>query len=110
MDRGEIWEIDLDPTLGSEQRGRRPVLVVTLKEFNQKAKIAFVCPITGGGNLARFEGFAVSLISSGTRTDGVVLCHQLRAVDWKARRPKKIEKAPDFISEEVLDCLADMIA
>ena len=65
MDRGEIWEIDLDPTLGSEQRGRRPVLVVTLKEFNQKAKIAFVCPITGGGNLARFEGFAVSLISSG---------------------------------------------
>jgi mRNA interferase ChpB len=109
VDRGEIWNVDLEPTIGSEQQGRRPVFIVTKKEFNQLAKLAFVCPVTGGGNLARYKGFAVNL-QGATKTDGVILCHQMRAIDLLARKGKRVEQAPDYITEQVLDCLADLIA
>ena len=64
-----------------------------------------VCPITQGGGFARSAGFAVSLSGAGTRTQGVVLCNQLRALDLQARQARFVEKAPDFVAEEVLDKL-----
>lgn len=109
MERGEIWSVNLEPTVGSEQQGQRPVLVVSKKELNNTLGVAMVCPITGGGSAARYKDLAVSLIGSGTKTDGVVLCHQIRAMDLKARRGRRIEKAPDYIVREVLDCLADLL-
>lgn len=99
--RGEIWHIDLNPTAGQEQRGERPVFVVSGKEFN-RAGLMLVCPVTQGGNQARFAGFAVSLMNSGVRTQGVVMCNQPRAVDFAARRAKFIESAPDCVAEDVL--------
>jgi mRNA interferase ChpB len=109
LKRGEIWLVDLEPTKGKEQQGKRPVLIVTPAAFN--AKFApLVCPITGGGNVARFAGFAVSLTGTGLKTDGVILCHQLRVVDVKARGGKKLEAAPEYIVEQVVDALADLLA
>jgi mRNA interferase ChpB len=100
MKRGEIHLVELEPTLGVEQQGRRPCLVLTSKSFNARG-IAWVCPISSGGGFARQAGFAVSLASSGLATTGVVLCHQMRAVTIKERFLKRIETAPDFIVDEV---------
>ena len=101
MNRGEVWHVDLEPTQGREQAGARYVLVVTDALFN-KVGIPIVAPITSGGEFARFRGFAVSLSGAGTRSNGVVLCNQLRAVDLKARGGKFIERVPDFVMDEVL--------
>ena len=101
MDRGDIWHFDLNPTKGREQANPRYVLILTPKEFNQLGT-PIVAPITMGGNFARMQGFTVSLSGAGTNAVGVVLCHQLRALDLKARNGKFSEKAPDFIVDEVL--------
>lgn len=61
-----------------------------------------VCPITQGGGFARHMGLAVSLSGAGTRTQGVILCNQLRALDLQARQGRFVESAPPFIAEEVL--------
>ena len=61
MRRGEIWLVGLDPTLGHEQKGRRPVLIVSPEAFNRVTKVPVVLPITSGGNFARTAGFAVTL-------------------------------------------------
>ena len=61
MRRGEIWVVGLDPAEGHEQKGRRPVLVISPDAFNQVTKVPVVLPITSGGNFARTAGFAVSL-------------------------------------------------
>jgi mRNA interferase ChpB len=45
MDRGDIVFVDLDPTVGHEQRGHRPVSVISKAEFN-KLGAALVCPIS----------------------------------------------------------------
>jgi len=58
-DRGEIWHVDLDPTKGVEQRGMRFVFVVSPKAFNAGG-LALVCPVTQGGAVARYSGFALA--------------------------------------------------
>jgi mRNA-degrading endonuclease toxin of MazEF toxin-antitoxin module len=106
MKRGEIWLVGLNPTEGHEQRGRRPVLIVSPEAFNRVTKVPVVLPITSGGNFARTAGFAVPLSGAGTKTSGIVRCDQPHALDLGARGGKKLESIPDAIMDEVLARLA----
>ena len=109
MRRGEVWVVGLDPAEGHEQKGRRPVLVISPDAFNQVTKVPVVLPITSGGNFARTAGFAVSLTGAGTKTTGVVRCDQPRALDLGARHGRRLEKVPDAIMDEVLAKVATII-
>ena len=80
MERGDVYLVLLDPTVGHEQQGKRPVLVVSPGKFNRLTRMPVVLPITTGGDFARTAGFAVSLMGAGTRTTGVVRCDQPRAL------------------------------
>ena len=100
MKRGDIYMVSLDPSMGHEQQGQRPVLVVSPTAFNEATKVPVVLPITGGGEFARRIGFAVPL--SGTKTTGVVRCDQPRVLDIAARGGRKVEALPAEILEEVL--------
>jgi len=102
MKRGEIWLVSRDPTSGHEQKGRRPVLIVSPEAFNRITKLPVVLPITSGGNFARTAGFAVPLTAAGTKTTGVVRCDQPRALDLAARGGRRLESIPDAIMDEVL--------
>ena len=108
MERGDVFHVDLNPIQGREQSGQRYVLIVSTKAFNLLGT-PLVCPITQGGNFARHAGFAVSLSGAGTLTQGVVLCNQPRVLDLQARKARFIEKAPDFITDEVLAKLGTLI-
>ena len=109
MRRGEIWVVGLDPAGGREQKGRRPVLVISPDAFNQVTKVPVVLPITSGANFARTAGFAVSLTGAGTKTTGVVRCDQPRALDLGARNGRKLENIPDAIMHEVLAKVATIL-
>jgi mRNA-degrading endonuclease toxin of MazEF toxin-antitoxin module len=102
MKRGEIWLVGLDPTQGHEQKGRRPVLIVSPDAFNRVTKVPVVLPITRGGIFARTAGFAVTLEGAGTKTTGIIRCDQPRALDLAARGGKKQESVPEAIVDEVL--------
>src|SRR5258708_6660054 len=101
MQRGEIWLVSLDPASGHEQKGRRPVLIVSPEAFNRITKLPVVLPVTSGGKFARTAGFAVPLKGAGTKTTGVVRCDQPRTLDLGARGGRKLENVPDAIMEEV---------
>jgi mRNA interferase ChpB len=100
-DRGEIWLLSLDPASGREQKGLRPVLILSPKAFNQFG-LAFVAPITQGGSFPREAGFAVSLIGTGTRTQGVALVNQCTAMDLVARGAKFLEVASGPVVDDAL--------
>ena len=102
VERGDIIELTLDPTAGREQRGRRRALVLSPREFNRVAGVVFIAPITQGGDYARDMGFTVPLSGTGLDSQGVVLCHQTSSKDINAREPRKIERAPDYIVNDVL--------
>lgn len=109
MERGDVYLVSLDPTSGHEQRGTRPVLIVSPGAFNRLTKTPVVLPITTGGNFARTAGFAVSLMGAGTETAGVVRCDQPRALDIGARRGRKLESVPASVMDDVLAKLAVLL-
>ena len=106
MERGDIYFVGLDPTSGHEQRGHRPVLVLTTWQFNKLTNTPVVLPITTGGAFARNIGFAVTL--AGTKISGLVRCDQPRAVDLKARTARKVDRAPDEVVQEALAKVATL--
>ena len=105
-DRGDILHLQFDPASGREMKGNHFCLVVSPKAFNARMKLAWVCPISGGSaDVARAGGFLVSLMGTGLRTDGSIHTHQIKALDWQARRAKLVEKAPAELMGPVLDGL-----
>jgi mRNA interferase ChpB len=100
VNRGDIYLVSLDPTQGREQRGFRPVLIVSPAAFNAATKLPVVLPITNGGEFARRIGFAVPI--SGIKTTGVVRCDQPRVVDLDARHGRKVDTLPDALLDEVM--------
>ena len=108
MRRGDIYLVALDPTEGREQRGFRPVLIVSPAEFNDATKLPVVLPITNGGEFARRIGFAVPI--TGIKTTGVVRCDQPRVLDLDARQGRKIDTLPPEILDDVLAKVATIFA
>ena len=109
FDRGDIVSVPLDPVLGYEQRGTRPALVLTTKNFNRLGDV-LVAPISQGSDHARYAGFAVSLTGSGCKTQGVALVNKIRMLDLTARQAKKIERAPPMVIEDALSRLEAMLS
>ncbi len=95
--RGDIVWTDFDPSAGHEQAHHRPALVLSPEPFNEQIQLALVAPIT---STVRGHGFEVKL--EHTKTTGVVLCQQVKTIDYTARGIDFIEKAPASVVSEVL--------
>ena len=107
-DRGDIYHIDLEPTRGREQRGRRYVFVVSPAEHNRRG-LVIALPISQGHTLARSAGFASTLMGSGMQTQGVVICDQPRTLDFSVRGARLVETAPVAVIDDVLSRLAPLV-
>ena len=93
-DRGDIVWVTLDPQAGHEQKGRRPALVVSPKSYNKKSGLALVCPIT-----YQVKGYPFEVPVDALKEPGVILADQIKSIDWKARKGKKVATAhPDMIA------------
>lgn len=100
MKRGDIYLVDLEPTAGHEQRGHRPVLIVSSDAFNRLTGCPVILPVTNGGDFVRRVGFAVPI--SGIKTTGIVRCDQPRALDVASRGGRKVDTLPESLMDEVL--------
>lgn len=106
VERGDVVWVNFSPQAGHEQAGRRPALVISPASYNARMGLALVCPITSRAKGCAFE---VALpVESGVR--GVVLSDHVRSLDWRARRVKRIERAPAAVVEEVLAKLSALLA
>ena len=95
--RGDILFADLDPVIGSEQAGLRPVLVVQNDEANARIPTVTVIPITSNLRANRFL-FTVFLpaAESGLPKDSVALAFQIRTLD-KSRLVRKVGHLSDTL-------------
>jgi mRNA interferase MazF len=95
-DLGDIVWLSFDPQSGHEQAGRRPALVLTSKEYNDKTSLAIVCPITS--QIKKFP--FVILLPHDITIKGVVLTDQVKSMDWRARQAEYAETlAPDVVEK-----------
>ena len=97
--QGTIIKINFNPQSGHEQAGFRPAVVISNNVFNQKAKLAIVCPITNTNN-----HFPLHIpLDNRTKTTGVILCEHIKALDLNSRTYQEIEKLPQDILQNVID-------
>jgi mRNA interferase MazF len=82
--RGEIWLVNLDPTIGSEIRKTRPCVVVSPAEMHDHLRTVIVAPMTTKSRVAPFR---IAVTHGGQK--GLILLDQMRAVD-KARLAKRL--------------------
>ena len=103
--RGDIITVCLNPVMGKELKGEyRPALVLSDSKFHNLVGVMMIAPITqGNAILARNNGFAVTLSGTGCKTQGVVVPYQIRTIDFKERKAKKVESVPEYILSEVQD-------
>ena len=106
MRRGDIYLVSLDPASGHEQKGMRPVLVVSPEEFNEATKLPVILPITNGVNSPGAFGFAVPI--AGIKTTGFIRCDQPRVFDLRERNSRKVDSLPSELMSEVLARLATL--
>ena len=97
--QGDIIKIKFNPQQGHDQAGYRPAVVISNDFFNEKARLAIVCPITNTNN--RFP-LHVQLDDK-TQTTGTILCEHIRTLDVEARTYHFVEKLPADILTKVLN-------
>ena len=97
-DRGHVVWITLSPTLGHEQSGRRPVLVLSPAFYNKRSGMLLACPIT-----SRIKGYPFEVqLPPGLPVAGTILADQIRSLDWAARPVQKIAVLPEDVVEHTL--------
>jgi mRNA interferase MazF len=104
MNRGDVYWADLIPRSGSEQTGRRPVIVLSHDGFNQIAawRSIIVVPISTSTPQAKRGPTVVALPASvaGLAKASVAVCHQVTTLD-RAKLTKKIGALPSGILKDV---------
>ena len=94
-ERGHIVKLNFSPTRGHEQKGYRPALVISTKDYNTLTHRAIVCPITS--KLYRYP-FVVFIHG---KVSGSILVDQIRSIDWQARLVKHAGECSAEIMNEV---------
>lgn len=97
VNQGDIISVNFSPTKGREQTGERPALVISNTKYNQKSGFVLACPIT---STVKPMNIRVQLDEQ-TKTQGDILCEQVRIIDLRERPYRVIEKAPNEKLQEV---------
>ena len=101
--QGEIYFTDLNPTKGHEQRGSRPVLVVSNNDFNVLTRLVKVVPIT-----TKIKDFPTHIkLPQGLKTTGQILTQQERVIDLNNRHYRYVEDCPKETLEDVLELISE---
>lgn len=102
--RGEVWLVNLDPTVGSEIQKTRPCVVISPPEMHDYLRTAIVAPMTTGSRPAPFR---IGVRHGGKQ--GLILLDQIRAID-KGRLVKRTGALSSAVLTATLAALGEIFA
>ena len=101
MKRGDIYRADLDPVIGSEQGGVRPVLIIQNDTGNLHSPTVIVAAITGRRKKPHMPVHVpISAIESGLAMDSIVLTEQVRTLE-KSRLTRYLGHLPEAVMTRI---------
>ena len=104
MKRGEVWWAELKPRSGSEQAGRRPVVVVSHDGFNDAPnwRSIIVVPVSTSLTQAARSRTTVPLArgTAGLKHESVAVCHQVTTLD-RAKLTRRVGALPKAALEQL---------
>jgi mRNA interferase MazF len=106
--QGEIWLADLNPVVGSEQQGRRPVVVISGNAMNDNLGICIVCPLSS--KLRHYAGCLVLTKDSknGLDNDSEIITFQIRTISGE-RLTQKIGEITTSQLETIKNGLSEIL-
>ncbi len=102
--RGEIWLVNLDPTVGSEIQKSRPCVVISPNEMHAHLRTVIVAPMTTGSRPAPFR---IPVAHAGK--EGLILLDQIRTVD-KVRLAQHYGKLSPRTLKSLLETMQEMFS
>lgn len=96
--RGDLVWLQFTPQAGHEQAGHRPAVALSPRSYNQKTGLALFCPVT-----SQIKGYPFEVnLPDGLPVKGVVLCDQVKSLDWSARRARLAARLPTATMDDIL--------
>jgi len=85
--RGDVYQVNLEPTIGGEIRKSRPALVIQNNIGNRYSPVTIVAPISSAKEITKPLPIMVFISNGegGLKRDGYVDCGQIRTVDKNLR-------------------------
>lgn len=105
-ERGDLVWLQFKPHSGHEQSGHRPALVLSPASYNKQVGLALFYPIT---SVVKGYPFEV-LLPDGVGVDGAILSDQIKSLDWRVRKAKRIGRLPDDILEETVGKILALVS
>jgi len=104
MRQGEIWMSDLNPVVGSEQSGRRPVVILSGNLMNKFLQVVITAPLTS--KIKNYQGNPIVEPSSrnGLKVVSELMVFHIRSIS----KDRLIEKIGDIREEELKEALATL--
>lgn len=101
MKRGDVYDARLDPTEGSEQAGRRPVVIVSRNAINRASPVVVVVPFTKADNVKHLypHTIRISKDDGGLSLDSVALTGQVRAISKSRLSRRRGTLSPKSLSK-----------
>ena len=98
---GDVIWVDLNPTVGHEQAGKRPALVLSPSSYNEKTSLLIACAMT-----TEVKGYPFEV----SMPDGaVVLADQVKCLDWRFRNAQPKDVAPTEVLQRVKVVLGTLL-
>ena len=97
-ERGDIVWLHFTPQAGHEQAGHRPALVISPRSYNRRVGLALFCPVT-----SQVKGYPFEVeLPPGLEAKGAILSDQVKSLDWRVRKAKRVCTVPDEVLEETI--------
>ncbi len=108
MKQKDIYFVDLEPTKGNEQRGRRPAVIISGNAMNDHFGVSIICPLSS--SIKNYAGCVILKKSktNGLKADSEILTFQIRTVS-KKRFVRKIGQISDEELQNIFSKLSDVL-
>ncbi|MFV0592436.1 MAG: type II toxin-antitoxin system PemK/MazF family toxin [Draconibacterium sp.] len=100
MKQREIWLADLNPVKGSEQKGMRPVLIVSGNVLNDHMPIVIVCPLS-----SKIKGYKGNLVLEPDNINQLARPSEVLTFHIRSIAKERLVKKIGLISENQLSAL-----
>lgn len=96
--RGELIWLQFNPQAGHEQAGHRPAVVISPSSYNRRVGLALCCPVT-----SQIKGYPFEvLLPKGLGLEGAILSDQVKSLDWRVRKARRIGSLPAEVLQETV--------
>jgi len=95
-DRGDVVWVNFGLSIGHEQKGKRPAIIISRKLYNKRSGLVVACPVT-----SREKGYPFEISFDSGKIKGVIQTDQIKTFDWEQRGIRFVFRVKPAVIREI---------